>query len=136
MRQDLSYEIEQVIPEVIQTSLYNCLCTIQQRTNTVSAVGQPDLADWVTIPTLQSLQAMASIARPFMPNETATVRQPQQFETETLIHVLLMGYYPSILQQNQCVLVGGPYQGTYEIMAVENDSQFTQTRLGVRVWTQ
>lgn len=133
--QGFALEFEGLIPDVVEAGLPNCLCTIQQRTNTVSVTGQPDFSDWVDIAEFVEIDAMASIDRPSIPNMSATVRQPQQFDTETLIHVLLMGFYPGILQQNQCVLVGGPYSGSSEIIAVESDSQETQTRLAIRAWT-
>ena len=133
--QGFALEFEGLIPAVVEAGLPNCLCTIQQRTNTVSVTGQPDLSDWVDIAELVDIDAMASIDRPTFPDLGAANRMPQQFDTTNDIHLLLMGFYPGILQQNQAVLVGGPYDGTYEIISVEPDSQETQTRLALRVWT-
>src|SRR5580704_13023191 len=131
--QGFALELEAVVPAVAKAGFFDSLCTVQQRTNTVSALGQPDLSDWVNIPEFTDLACMVSVFRPAMPNMTATVREPQQFDTETLIHVLLDGYFPGILQQNQLVVTTGTYAGSYEIMGVEPDSQATQTRLAVRV---
>jgi hypothetical protein len=135
--QGFALELAAVVPTVAAAGLQNCTCTVQQRTNAVDpTTGQLDLSDWVDIPTLTGLPAMASIQRSYAPNQSATTKTPQQDQTETLIHVLLLGYYPGILQQYQLVVTGGSYAGTYEIMAVESDSQSIQTRLAVRVWTQ
>lgn len=115
--------------------MFSAVCTVQERTNTVSALGQPDLSDWVDIVGLVDLVAMVSIHRALIPDQGATVRTAQDFETMTEIHVLLNGYYPAIQQQNQLLVTEGSYAGTYEIMAVEADSQAQMTRLAVRVWT-
>lgn len=131
MNQTLGYELDAVMPEALGTGLFVSLCTIQQRTNTVGPTGQPDLTDWTDIPTLTDLECMKSMQRPFVTNQSATLREPQQFDTYTEYHVLLNGYYPQILQQNQAIVDGNPY----EIMAVEPDSQKRQTRLAVRVYT-
>ena len=131
MNQGILYELGQVLPGVEALGLFDSLCTIQQRTNTVSALGQPDLTDWNDIPGLTNIQSMLSIQRTALPNQAATVRTPEQFDTQTQLHLLLNGYFPQILQQNQAVVDGTPY----EIMAVESDSQKTQTRLALRVYT-
>ena len=131
MNQGILYELGQVLSGVEELGLFNSECTIQQRTNTVSPTGQPDLTDWVNRAGLVDIPGMFSIQRPAMPNTTATVRTPQQLDTLTLYHLLLDGYFPQILQQNQAVVNGTPY----EIMAVESDSQFTQTRLAIRSYT-
>jgi len=133
--QGFTGEIAELMPMALESGFFNSLCTIQQRTGAVSATGQPDLTDWVDIAELTNLKCMVSIYRPFTPNISGTVRTPAQFNTETEIHILLAGYYPGILQQNQVVVTTGSYAGTYEIMTVEPDSQQTQTRLGVRAWT-
>lgn len=132
MNQNLTYEFDQVIPGVELIGLFSSLCTIQQRTNVVSATGQSDLTDWNNIPDLVDIPCVFAIQRPAMPDQGATVRTPIQFGTMTQYHCLLDGYFPDILQSNQAVVNGNPY----EIMAVESDSQNTQTRLAVRVWTQ
>ncbi len=135
-QQGFAIEIAELMPTALESGFFNSLCTVQQRTGAVSATGQPDLTDWVDIPEFTDLVCMVSIDRPTLPDMAAVVRKPQELDTMTLIHVLLAGYYPGILQQNQLVVTTGSYAGSYEIMAVEPDSQETQTRLAVRVWTQ
>jgi hypothetical protein len=133
MNQSLTYEFGQVIPIVEQADLFVSLCTIQARTGAVSVTGQPDLTDWVNIVGLVNIPCRKAIQRPYNPNQQATVRTPQQFDTQTQFHVLLDGYFPQIIQANQAVVDGVPY----EIMAVESDSENSvMTRLALRVWTQ
>lgn len=131
MNQFLSYELEATVPLAAESGLFSSLCTIQQRSNTLSVTGQVDLTDWNDIPTLSNIACQFSIQRPFMPNQGATGKLPQQTDTETMYHILLQGYYPQILQQNQAVVDGR----AYEIMAVESDSQKQMTRLACRIYT-
>lgn len=132
MNQSIQYEVDAVMPAAVGSGLMVSSCNIQQRTNTVSATGQPNLTTWVNIPGLQNIQCQLSIQRVTMPNQSATMRKAEELDTETQLHLLLSGHYPQILQQNQAVVDGT----AYEIMAVESDSQKVQTRLAVRVWTQ
>jgi len=133
MNQSLTYEFGQVIPIVEQADLFVSQCTIQARTGAVSTTGQPDLTDWVNVAGLVNIPCRKAIQRPYNPNQQATVRAPQQFETQTQFHLLLDGYFPQIIQANQAVVDGVPY----EIMAVESDSENNvMTRLALRVWTQ
>jgi len=131
MRQNLAYEFGQVLGEVDAVGLFVSLCTIQQRTNTVSAVRQPNLTNWLNRAGLVNIPCMRAVEVPLRPDQAATARLAQQFDTRTIYHVLLNGFYPQILQSNQAVIDGLPY----EIMAVESDSLGTQTRLAIRTWT-
>ena len=106
-------------------------CTIKQRTGAVSALGQVNMQGYTPIVGLENIPCMFAIQRPFMPNQGATARTPEQFDTQTQFHILLNGYYPQILQQNLANVDGVDY----EIMAVESDSQQQMTRLGCRVYT-
>lgn len=112
--------------------------TIQKRTNAVSVTGQPDLTDWTNITGLISTPCMISMQRPTLPNQNATQRKPQELDTETEFHILLNGYYWQIRQSNRAVvtILKTGVSTPYEIMAVESDSQQTQTRLACRIWTQ
>jgi hypothetical protein len=138
LNQSLSYELLGVMPAATDPSLglfQSALATIQQRTNVVSLTGQPDLSDWVNT-ALVDIPCMFAIQRPSIPNQSATSRQPQQIDTETEYHCLLNGYYPEILQSNQLVITILGISTAYEIMAVESDSQQTQTRMAARIYTQ
>lgn len=59
------------------------------------------------------------------------VRRPEQYDTMGMRALELNGYYPLILQQHLAQVDGV----TFEIMAVEPDSQKQITRLAVRVYT-
>jgi hypothetical protein len=129
--QGLGLAIDSAITQANATGLLSSLATIQQRTNTVSATGQPNLSTWNNIADLVDIPCQFSIQRPAMPNPSATVRMPQQVDTLTQYHVLLNGYYPQILQEHQAVVNGT----AYEILAVEPDSQQTMTRLALREYS-
>jgi hypothetical protein len=140
MNQSLDYEVLSIMPAATDPELAlfeSATATIQQRTNTVSVTGQPDLTDWDDISDLTDIPCMFSVARPAMPNQGATVRTAQQSDTETQYHVLLNGYYPAVLQSNQVVItiLSTGVATAYMIMAVESDSQQQQTRLACRAYT-
>lgn len=122
--------VQNVMPAAAATGLFVSLCTIQQRTGAVSLTGQVDLTDWNDIDSLSNIPCQFSIVRPATPNMAATLRMPAQTDSLTQFHALLDGYFPSILQSNQAVVDGT----AYEIVAVESDSQKTQTRLGLRAY--
>jgi hypothetical protein len=141
MNQALAYEIDAVMPAATDPELTlfeAATVTITDRTNTVSATGQPNLTTFNPIAGLITLPCMISIQRVTMPNQGATMRKPQEIDTETMYHLLLNGYYPRILQQNQAqvTIEATGIVTNYEIMAVESDSQATQTRLAMRIYTQ
>jgi len=132
MNQSLTYEFDQVMAQATSAGTFVSKATFQTRTNTTSAAGQVDLTDWNNVAGLVNIPCMLSVESVFRPNQAAVVRNPNDWKTLGLLHLLLNGYYPGALQQ-YTVLVDG---NRYEIMAVEFDSQKQQTRLGVRYYTQ
>lgn len=106
-------------------------CTIKARSGAVSPLGQVDMQNYQPIAGLENIPCMFSIQRPALPNITATVRTPMQFDTQTQFHVLLNAYYPQIEQANLANVNGQDY----EIVAAESDSQQQMTRLACRIWT-
>jgi hypothetical protein len=131
MDQSLNSVFDAVMPAVAQDGLFNSLCTIKQRTNTVTALGQPNMQNYQPIVNLQNIACRFAPQSPGAPPQGDTTRTQQQFDTRTLYHVLLDGYYPEILQQNLANINGTDY----EIMSVEGDSNFEMTRLAVRIYT-
>jgi hypothetical protein len=131
LNQGLQYEFEAVMPAVAADGLFNATCTIKQRTNTVSALGQLNMTGYEPIADLTNIACRFAPQAPGGPPQGDVTRMQQQFDTRTLYHVLLDGYYPEILQQYLANIDGTDY----EIMAVENDSDFQMTRLAVRVYT-
>lgn len=133
MNQSLGYELDAVMPQAVDTGLFEAaaICTIKKRSNTVSGLGQVVMTNYQPVAGLVNLDCMFSIQRPALPNQGATQRTQQQFNTETQYHILLTGYYPQIQQQNLANVNGVDY----EIMAVESDSQQQMTRLAARAYT-
>lgn len=130
-------DLASAIQAVTTAGLMVSICNIWSRpTNmdgspVVDSAGQVDLTNLVPVAGLQGLPCMDSVQSPFRPNQGATIREPQQFDTLAEQHVLLNGYYPAILQQYIAEVDGG----YLEVMAVEHDSQFTMTRLAVRAYS-
>lgn len=131
MNQSLSYEFGQVMPAVAAEGLFNSLCTIKQRSNTVSALGQTNMTSYEPIADLTDIACRFAPQAPGAPPQSDTTRMQQQFDTRSLFHVLLDGYFPAIEQQFLANINGIDY----EIMSVEGDSNFEMTRLAVRTFT-
>jgi hypothetical protein len=131
LNQSLQYEFEAVVPAVAAEGLFNSLCTIKQRSGQVSALGQLSMQNYQPIADLTDIACRIAVQAPGNPPQGDVTRMQQQFDTRTLYHVLLDGYYPEILQQN----LANVNATDYEIMAVEPDSDFQMTRLAVRVYT-
>src|ERR1700674_4674334 len=131
--QTLAYAVGRVMTSVAYTGLQKSLCTILQRGSIggepkTNAMGQVDLAqaDYTTI--LQNIPCQIAVLRPFRPDISATVRKAEEIDTINDKAIELNGYYPQILQQHLAVVDGV----TYEIFAVESDSQKQVTRLAAR----
>jgi hypothetical protein len=131
LNQSLTYEFEGVIPAVQETLPANGLCTIKARSGVVSSLGQVSMQNYVPIASLTDLECTIAAQQPSAPNQGDVVRTPIQFDTKTLYHILIYGYYPQIIQANLANVNGIDYQ----IMAVESDSQSQMTRLAARVWS-
>lgn len=131
MNQSLTYEFEQVVPAVASEGLFNSLCTIKARSNTVSALGQVNMQNYAPIADLTDIACRFAPQSPGAPPQGDVTRTLQQFDTRTLYHVLLDGYYPEIEQQNLANVNGQDYQ----IQSVEVDSDFQMTRLAIREYT-
>lgn len=140
------FTIQQQIKEILNSAtktvenlqLYQSVCTIQQATNTVDALGQVDytntgfanLAGVVNVPCMRSPASMARI----IGGQTDAATQMESFN---LYHVLLDGYFPQIPEPVQgrselrAIIDGVPHQ----VLAVEKSSQLAaanQTRLQCR----
>lgn len=99
-------------------------CTIQERTDTQDAAGQPiptwsNLAGHVDIPVRVSPAAAQEIKRP---NGTIAV----------VTHLLsLRGHYPAVTPRQRAIVA----DVAYDILAAESDSQGGYTRLRVEIVT-
>jgi len=130
MYQGLSYEIAAVMPEAIATGLFVSLCTIQQPSGTFDAGGAPD-GLYVDVDGLQDIPCTAPPSSKKMAIASNEKKTMPQVEAFNFLHVLLSGYYPTILQSWRAVVDGD----SFDIIGTEHDSQMQMTRLMVRVVT-
>lgn len=137
MNQSLSYEFTQVVPQVVLTGVQVSLCTILVRATTGSepvtdALGQVDtsIPDYTVLPGHSNIPCQLAVNK-LRPDEGGVVRRPEQYDSISIRQLELNGYYPLIIQQYLAQVDGT----TYEVMAVESDSQKQITRLAVRLYT-
>ena len=137
MNQVPNLDLASAIQAVATAGLMVSVCNIWSRpTNgdgspVVDSSGQVDIVNLVPVSGLQNIPCMDSVQSPFRPNDGAVIRGAQQFDTLAEKHILLNGYYPTILQQ-YIAEVDGNY---LEIFAVEPDSQFTMTRIAAKEYS-
>lgn len=135
MNQQLSYEVQSVMPQAVATGLFSALCTIQQpgtmRGSTGNLLGDySDVAGLVAIPCVDSVPYIVRI-------QATEVKQRWQILGRGERHILLNGYYPESTPDGQIptnwrAVVDGVI---YDILGVEHDSQKTQTRLELQLVT-
>ena len=131
MYQGLTYELAQVMPEAVATGLFSSLFTAQQPSGVLDATGAPN-GVWVPIAGLVNIACTApppSTAR----IQATEVRDLQEILSLQMKHVLLQGYYPSLMSasdKNWNALIDGI---AYDIMGAESDSQKEMTRVEVRI---
>jgi len=136
MNQGLQYEIAAVMQEVARTGLQASSATFQTLSNTVDALGQADMSDWVNVAGLTNIPCQLAVASDFRPDQSATLRQPEGFEILGRRILELNAYYSTAdirTGRDFSVLVDG---FRYEVMAVESDSEKQVTRCAVRFWTR
>lgn len=137
MNQQLAYEFTQVTPLIAQTGVQISLCTILVRNASgglpvTDSMGQVDTAngDYTILPNHQNIPCQLAVNK-LRPDEGGVIRRPEQYDTMGMRALELNGYYPLILQQHLAQVDGT----TYEVMAVESDSQQQITRLAVRLYS-
>lgn len=102
-------------------------CTIQARTSSYISTGDL-LETYANVTGLVDIPCQVSVQGGFMKGGKEQRKESGDYTTfERLI--TLDGYYPTITETMQA-LIGGV---TYDIDAIDHDSQSTYTRLGVRV---
>ncbi len=135
MQQNLTYELNQVMPQAVETGLFPSLCTFQDRSGgdnpTVDALGQVDLAtsDYQNVPGLINIPCMISAVSTMRPQMEGGRTQEYNFEAPSR-HILLNDYYPAVLQRFLAIVDGVAFEITPG--GVEPDSQSQMTRLIVR----
>ena len=127
MNQGIQFEIASVMPTAYALGVFVSACTIQQPTGALDAAGYPTGA-WTTVSGLVNIPCMDA------PPSQARVQSTEiKSLAETLAvaprHVLLNGYYPTIVSQWRALIDGV----AYDILGSESDSQSGQTRMELRL---
>lgn len=140
MNQGISVAIEAVMPAAIQTGLFEkALVTFEAPVATeagFSGSGFPT-GDFLPVAGLIDIVAMVaptSVAR----FSGQTKKSMDQQEASNSSHVLLGGYYPdaeTVWRNGGRAVINGVLYENNDVLAVESDSQQTQTRMEVRVLT-
>ena len=137
MNQSLAYEFTQVTPQIALTGVQVSLCTILVRNASggqpvTDSMGQVDtsIPDYTVLPGHQNIPCQLAVNK-LRPDEGGVIRRPEQYDTSGQRSLELNAYYPLILQQYLAQVDGT----TYEVMAVESDSQKQITRLAVRLYS-
>ena len=133
MNQGLAYEVEQVMPQAVQTSLFVSLCTFQQPDGIYGPSGAPS-GTFVNVSGLVDIACMDSVPSE-MRVQATEVRDLAEIMATGQRHMLLDGYYPEATPDGQIptnwrAVVDGV---AYDILGVEHDSQNTQTRLEMKI---
>ncbi len=136
MNQNIIFDLQETVDTVATLGLFVSLCSIERRPNppgtdasgwpdySVSPTGYQPVAGLTNIPCMNAVEATAK------PDKYGVVRTAMELETMAYYHILLNGYYPTILQRDLAIVDGT----TYMVQAVESDSQGVMTRLAVRRW--
>lgn len=136
MNQSLLAELDQVMPDAVQTGLLSSVVSFYDRsggaTPTVNALGQPDLTTLVPVTGLQNIACQLSPEHILNPSP-AGARTAEHFEEARQWHLLLDNYYPAVLMRYVAQVDGTLYEITPG--TVEPDSQHQMTRLSVRLFT-
>lgn len=137
MNQSLLAELDQVMPDAVQTGLLSSLASFFDRLGganpTVNALGQPDLTTLVPVTGLQDIPCQLSPEHILNPSPGGQ-RLPDHFTEARQWHLLLNDYYPAVLMRYIVDVDGTKYEITPG--TVEPDSQKQMTRLSVRLYSQ
>ena len=136
MNQSLSYEFANVMPQVLESGIFNVTASFFDRVGGANPVadsmGQVNQTQ-VPVAGLQNITAMFSVARLsnlMLPDEG--MRASNSYEQNPTFHLLLQGYFPAILPRFTVQVSGDP--SVYEITpgTVQSDSQQRMTRCKLR----
>ena len=140
MNQGIQTAIDQVMPAALQTGLFvKATVTFQTPLDTSAGFTQTGFPTgaYVDVPGLTDLQAMVAPTS-ILRVSGNTIKSLSEQEALNSSHVLLGGYYPDAEDAwragGRAVINGLTYENN-DILAVESDSQKTQTRMAVRVVT-
>ena len=132
----------QIMPAVAKEGLFNSLCTIQKPDGLRTPDNAPsgnyvNVAGLISIPCMDAVLAPGNI-------EATEAKELEEIMSKSYRHVALNGYYPILF--TGAVFMGGPggqqlgWQAlvdgvTYDLLGAEPDSQNTQTRLKLQLFT-
>lgn len=125
-------------PSIVHSALLSSLaaggffpstCDIQEQAAGQDALGTPS-GSWAGLAGHTGLKAAVQV-----PSLQASGERRETGATygERTRVILLAGSYPSITSLHRAVVTAGPNQGTYNVLAVDGDSQGASTRLLVEV---
>lgn len=128
MRQDLDLDIAGVMPAVRETGLLSSLCTITRSPEDFNAAGAPNPSTpYVPVAGLVDIPCTAPPLMATDRMQASEIRALRQIKAEDTRHVLLDGYYPTILDSDRAEIDGVEF----EISNIEHDSQRQMTRIAV-----
>ena len=133
VNQNLTYEINAVMPAALNTLLFPSLCTIQQPDGNFNPDGTPsnafvNISGLVNIPCIDSVPSTARV-------QATEVKDLEEIMSKAYRHVLLNDYY---LALNTAAGLGwrAIVDGvTYDLLGGEPDSQSQMTRLELQLVT-
>jgi hypothetical protein len=135
MKQGIGNDFAAVVQAVYDAGLMPSTCTIMEQAGGIGPTGAPDgvysqVPGLVNIPCMNAPESVGNI----LATEVKTI---SEIISLSIRHVLLNGYYSQLDGQNWGTIswhaiVDGI---EYDLLAAERDSQFSQTRLKLRLVT-
>jgi hypothetical protein len=133
MNQTMIGDIAAVMPIALATGLFVSLCTIQQPDGNINPDGTPsnsfaNVSGLVNIPCMDAVLSENNI-------QATEAKELAEILAKTLRHVLLNGFYPTVLSgvgKGWRAVVDGV---TYDLLGAEPDSQSQMVRLKLQLAT-
>lgn len=116
--------------QAVATGLFDSTCTIKALPSplTLGPSGSP-IAEYATVSGLSNIACMKAVPAVALASpDVAEMKSEARQTTTNDWHVLLDSYYPTITTAMRAVVDGD----TFDIVNVDNDSQFKMTRLRLR----
>jgi hypothetical protein len=124
VNQNIIQDVQQVVPMALAAGMFPNLCTIQAIPGTLDSLGAPittfsDVSGLVDIPCHSAPPAIEQV------RGSDELRMKDRVDVRQQRHVLLSGYFPTIVQNMRAVVDGE----AWNIIGVESDAFNSQTRL-------
>ncbi len=132
MYEGLTYDLDQIMPTVVDSGLFVSVCNILQPDGLFDTGGAPS-GNYTPVAGLQSIVCMRAPLRMASIGGTEQDSVERQQSTQPW-HLLLDTYYPALdgHTEYQAVVDGV----THKIVAIEHDSQHIMTRLHIEEVTE